>query len=115
MADRQRMTPNGPDPAEPSGSGPSAHRAGEPLPFDDPLDAHGDGLDDHERRCLEWCPICRSADVLRATATPEMREQWQGIQRDALIAVRALLDSYIDRLESERRAAATDVEDIPIE
>jgi hypothetical protein len=68
----------------------------------------------HDRECLDWCPICRGADVVRASATPEMREQWQGIQRDALVAVRALLDSYIERLERERRGEAR-VEDIPID
>ena len=68
----------------------------------------------HARECLEWCPICRGADVVRATATPEMRDQWQAIQRDALVAVRALLDGYIERIERDRRGEAR-VEDIPID
>jgi hypothetical protein len=112
MADPPRATPNGPEPAEPG-----AHGAGGDPPWD-PFDAgarSAAGLDGHERQCLEWCPICRSADILRATATPEMRDQWQGIQRDALVGLRALLDSYIERLESERPSGESRVEDIPIE
>ena len=40
--------------------------------------------EDHE--CLEWCPICRGAEVVRASAPPELREQLEAIQRDALVA-----------------------------
>jgi hypothetical protein len=74
--------------------------------------------------CVEWCPICRTMDVLRASTTPEVREQWQDIQREALLTVRALVDHYVQRLADERAAAqrppdeprrATPVEEIPIE
>ena len=65
--------------------------------------------------CLEWCPICRTADVLRGSAPPELRGQVQGIQRDALVTMRALLDAYIERLESTRGREGTTVEDIPID
>jgi hypothetical protein len=65
--------------------------------------------------CLDWCPICRTADVLRASAPPELRGQVQGIQRDALVTMRALLDAYIERLESVRGREGTSVEDIPID
>jgi hypothetical protein len=53
---------------------------------------------DHE--CLDWCPICRGADVVRATAPPEIREQLQAFQRDALSMLRTLIDAYLARLES---------------
>jgi hypothetical protein len=65
--------------------------------------------------CLDWCPICRGADVLRASAPPELRGQVQGIQRDALVTMRALLDAYIERLESVRGREGSTVEDIPID
>ena len=63
--------------------------------------------------CVEWCPICRAADVLRATAPPELRDQWQAVQREALLTTRALIDSYLERLDGEQRGPR--VQDIPIE
>ncbi len=63
---------------------------------------------------MEWCPICRTADVLRATAPPELRDQWQAVQREALITTRALIDSYLERLDSEPDPGPR-VQDIPID
>jgi hypothetical protein len=65
--------------------------------------------------CLDWCPICRGADVLRATAPPELRGQLQNLQRDALVTMRALLDAYIERSESAGGREGVRVEDIPID
>jgi hypothetical protein len=67
-----------------------------------------------DTQCLEWCPICRTADVVRATASPELREQLNSIQREALITVRALLDHYLQRLDEQPRSANA-VEEIPID
>lgn len=83
-------------------------------------DAHGkDGpahLHTGEHECLEWCPICRGAEALRGTGRPELKGQMQGLQRDALISLRALIDAYIERLgEVERAQRGAPVEDIPIE
>lgn len=55
--------------------------------------------------CLEWCPICRGAEVLRATASPELMEQLQQVQRGALVSMRALIDAYLERLDEEPAAA----------
>jgi hypothetical protein len=63
---------------------------------------------------VEWCPICRAADVLRATAPPEVRDQWQAVQREALLTTRALIDNYLERLDGES-ARGPRVQDIPIE
>ena len=68
----------------------------------------------HPFECVEWCPICRTADVLRATAPPELRDQWQSVQREALLTTRALIDSYLERLDSEPDPGPR-VQDIPIE
>jgi hypothetical protein len=51
---------------------------------------------------------------VRATASPELREQLNSVQREALITVRALLDHYLQRLDEQPRGA-TPVEEIPIE
>jgi hypothetical protein len=77
------------------------------------------GSDDFARgqiefECVDFCPICRTADVLRATMPAEFQEHWRSWQRELLLAARSLLDHYIEHVETERRRA-TPVEDIPIE
>jgi hypothetical protein len=72
------------------------------------------GAEAHQHECVEWCPICRTADVVRTTASPELREQFQSLQKDALVAMRALLDAYLERLENGERRESSRVEDIPI-
>jgi hypothetical protein len=72
-------------------------------------------LAEGESQCVEWCPICRAADLLRANTSPELREQWQAVQREALLAVRALIDHYVERTDAEPRDRGPRVEDIPIE
>jgi hypothetical protein len=68
----------------------------------------------HSLECVEWCPICRAADVVRATAPPELRDQWQSVQREALLTTRALIDTYLERLDAEPECGPR-VQDIPIE
>ena len=68
---------------------------------------------DGELQCLELCPICRAADLLRATGPPELRGQLSEFQREALLTLRALLDHYIERLD-EPPEPGERVEDIPI-
>ena len=75
-----------------------------------PLDReHGEG----ELQCLELCPICRAADLLRATGPPELRGQLNEFQREALLTLRALLDHYIERIDGPPNPGDR-VEDIPI-
>ncbi len=77
----------------------------------------GEAADQHV--CLDWCPICRGAEVVRATTPPELREQLEAIQRDALALARSLIDAYLARQgESEASPGARPqrgVEDIPID
>jgi hypothetical protein len=68
----------------------------------------------HALECVEWCPICRAADVVRATAPPELRDQLQAVQREALLTTRALIDTYLERLDTEQERGPR-VQDIPIE
>jgi hypothetical protein len=67
-----------------------------------------------EFQCLDFCPICRTADVMRATMPDEFRDHMQNLQREGLLAMRALIDHYIQHLERER-ASSMPIEDIPIE
>lgn len=77
----------------------------------------GDILSRHssERECVELCPICRAADVLRATASDDLRDGWQDVQREALLTMKAMIDRYVDRLDEEPEARGPAVEDIPID
>jgi hypothetical protein len=72
---------------------------------------------DEQPQCVELCPICRGADVLRATGSPELRDQWQSVQREALVTMRALIDHYLARLDDAEAAAADGprVEEIRVE
>jgi hypothetical protein len=67
-----------------------------------------------EFECVDFCPICRTADVLRATMPEEFQEHWHTWQKEMLLAMRSLLDHYISHVESQRSGSAS-VEDIPIE
>ena len=69
----------------------------------------------HQPQCVELCPICRGADVLRATATPELRDGLQAVQREALLTMRTMIDHYLERLDQAEREAGPRVEEIPIE
>ena len=68
-----------------------------------------------DTQCVEWCPLCRGADLWREHATPELREQWSAVQREALLAVRALIDHYIERVERDEHEREPAVEEIPFE
>jgi hypothetical protein len=67
-----------------------------------------------EQQCLDFCPICRTADVVRATMPPEFQEHWRAWQREMLLAVRSLVDHYVEHLERQPRRGVS-IEDIPIE
>lgn len=65
--------------------------------------------------CLEWCPICRTADVLRASTSPELRDQLQSLQHDALVTLRGVIDAYLDRSPAGHAQRGGPVENIPID
>jgi len=83
----------------------------DPL-FGDAPPEPGGGPPEHQ--CLEFCPICRTADVVRAALPPEAREHWHALQREGLMAARAMLDHYLRHLDAQP-SGGTPVEDIPIE
>jgi hypothetical protein len=87
-----------------------------PFASDNPFESLRAGAERSgiEFECLDFCPICRTADVLRATMPDELREHLHNLQREGLLAMRALLDHYIHNLERQR-ARSVPVEDIPIE
>ncbi|MET0958221.1 MAG: hypothetical protein ABWZ18_06875 [Solirubrobacterales bacterium] len=66
-------------------------------------------------QCIELCPICRGAEVLRATSSPELRGQWQTVQREALITMRTMIDHYLERLDEYESERGPRVQEIPID
>ncbi|MBA2523756.1 MAG: hypothetical protein H0V25_10575 [Solirubrobacterales bacterium] len=66
------------------------------------------------QRCLEFCPICRAAEVLRAGGAPELRGGIDDLGREALLTLRALVDHYLERLDTQPTGPDR-VEEIPIE
>ena len=69
----------------------------------------------HQPQCVELCPICRGAEVLRATGSPDVRNGWQSVQREALLTMRTMIDHYLERLETADREPEPRVQEIPIE
>jgi hypothetical protein len=58
-------------------------------------------------------PIIAIVEALRRVVPHELQEQFNALQRELLLTLRALIDWYLDRLE--RPELAPNVEDIPIE
>ncbi|MBN8870234.1 MAG: hypothetical protein J0H66_10180 [Solirubrobacterales bacterium] len=77
-------------------AGPEAGGASDPGQGGQP--GHGD--------CLEWCPICRSAELFRNTVSPELRQQAESIQHEAIGVLKAFLDAYADKAGGEPGAPA---------
>ena len=58
-------------------------------------------------------PLLAVVDALRRMVPLELQEQFNALQRELLLTIRALIDWYLERLESSQRP--TVVEDIPID
>ena len=74
-----------------------------------------------DTECLEWCPICRSAELIRGTASPDLRGQLEAIQNEAFNVMRAFMSAYAEKAPGQDagpgsgRGADADRVDIPIE
>jgi hypothetical protein len=69
---------------------------------------------DADHRCLEWCPICRSAELAGLAGTPDLLEYFQAIQGDLVTILRAFMDAYVERVaEAAPEASAPDGETDP--
>ena len=69
-----------------------------------------DGGDEaiHGAQCLEWCPICRSAVLFRNTVSPELRQQAESIQHEAVGVLKAFLDAYAEKSGSGHGPGGSD-------
>jgi hypothetical protein len=57
--------------------------------------------------------VAALADSLRGLVPPDLQEQMAALVRELLLALRALIDYLVDRLE-QRRSEPAEVQDIPI-
>ncbi|MFZ9669138.1 MAG: hypothetical protein ACO3CR_04715 [Solirubrobacterales bacterium] len=60
---------------------------------------NGSGADRPEgsTECLDWCPICRSAELVRGTAPPDLKSQLEAIQGEAFNVIRAFMAAYAEQ------------------
>jgi hypothetical protein len=66
-----------------------------------------------ERGIPDLGPLIAIVEALRRAIPHELQEQFNALQRELLLTLRALIDWYLERLDGAQRA--TVVEDIPIE
>ena len=90
----------------------SETKAGRSRAGDEPREPEPEPGREEGPHCLEWCPICRSADVVRATS-PEAIGQVQAIQHEAVNVLKSFLAIYAERSGQEGGAptGATDRRD----
>jgi hypothetical protein len=61
----------------------------------------------------DFTPLIAIVEALRRAIPHELQEQFNALQRELLLTLRALIDWYLDRLDKPE--LAPQVEDIPIE
>ena len=54
-------------------------------------------------------------DALRRAVPPELSRQLAEALRDLLVAIRAVIDWYLEKLDRDRRPREPEVEDIPLD
>jgi hypothetical protein len=62
---------------------------------------------------VDFSPLFVLLDAVVRTVPSGVRDQFVSLVREALLTLRALIDWYLDRLDSRRREP--EVEDIPID
>ena len=103
MDQRQTTPPRGPEPGPPPENG-DWNGAGwnwEQQPYD-----RRPGMPD-------FTPVLALLDQLRRMVPPDLQGQFNALQREVLMTLRALIDWYLERLDEGSRPVQ--VEDIPIE
>lgn len=89
---REKDHGSGPASGAEDASGPDA--GSDPGSRSDATGGHATGHAGASGECLEWCPICRSAEILRSAVSPELREQAENLQAEALKVFQAFLTAY---------------------
>jgi hypothetical protein len=95
----------------------AARGAGETTPAGDPLTPPPAGWqaadDDARESTSELDPLVALAQAMRDLIPPDLQRRLVAAVREVLLALRALIDWYLERFES-RREQGVDVQDIPI-
>jgi hypothetical protein len=68
---------------------------------------------DGPRSVPDLSPLIAIVEALRRAIPHELQEQFNALQRELLLTLRALIDWYLDRLDNPE--LTPQVEDIPIE
>ena len=79
----------------------------------DEFSTGSNGLPPPPRGFPDLSPLIALVDALRRVVPVELQEQFNALQRELLLTIRALIDWYLERLEGSQRA--TVAEDIPID
>ena len=73
----------------------------------------GQAAGDGSRGVPDLSPLIAIVEALRRAIPHELQEQFNALQRELLLTLRALIDWYLDRLDKPE--LTPQVEDIPIE
>jgi hypothetical protein len=71
------------------------------------------GSGESQRGVPDLSPLIAIVEALRRAIPHELQEQFNALQRELLLTLRALIDWYLDRLDKPE--LTPQVEDIPIE
>jgi hypothetical protein len=86
---------------------------GQPPTWDDFVRENGRRTADGQRAIPDFGPLIAIVEALRRAIPHELQEQFNALQRELLLTLRALIDWYLDRLDKPE--LTPQVEDIPIE
>jgi hypothetical protein len=91
----------------------SESTAGAPPTWEDFVRANGRTGGDGPRSIPDLSPLIAIVEALRRAVPHELQEQFNALQRELLLTLRALIDWYLDRLDKPE--LEPQVEDIPID
>src|SRR5947209_20061536 len=69
---------------------------------------------DQERRAGDFEVLLQAVHAVRELIPPDVLQRLAAALKELLLAVRALIDWYLERIERRRSEPPTEVEDIPI-
>jgi len=101
------------NPSAPSGAAGNPGSGGEPAEPVKPPPAGWQIPEDARAGSAELDPLVALVQALRDLIPPELQRRLVAAIRELLLALRALIDWYLERLE-RRREQAVEVQDIPI-
>jgi hypothetical protein len=108
MDPRQTTPPRGPDPGAPSGG--DGGWNGTRYDWEEEFRQQAQAA---RLPVPDFSAVFALLDALRRMIPPELQDQFNALQREILLTLRALIDWYLERLDA--RSRPVQVEDIPID